>query len=417
MERNIEKVNFPTLDVPTIKNVAAYARVSVEKDTMLHSLSAQVSYYNSYIQVHPGWNFCGVYVDEAVSGTKGDRPNFVQLIEDCRKGKIDIVITKSISRFARNTVTLLETVRELKSIGVDVIFEEQNIHTMSSDGELLLTILASYAQEESRSVSENMKWKVRDKFERGIPWNGTVIGYKIENDQYVIVEDEAETIRMIYDLYLSGLGYEAIAKELNEKNLKTRNGNDWTHSSVLWILHNYSYTGNLLLQRTYTENHITKKYRMNNGEFPMYHAELTHQPIISIETFNAVQAESKERAKKYSKVENKNITDLTGRVFCGNCGKRCRRKVRHGKPIWICNTYNNQGKEACAAKAAPESILLELNSNFETESFTLCDNNKIVVKLKNGEDFVKVWTDRSRSESWTEEKKIAQSERMKKHGK
>lgn len=318
MERKIKQVDFPSAELPKITRVAAYARVSDGKDAMLQSLSAQVSYYSRLIQSHSGWQYCGVYSDEAITGTKEKRPNFQRLLDDCRKGKIDVIITKSISRFARNTVTLLETVRELKLLGIDVIFEEQNIHTLSAEGELMLTILASYAQEESLSVSENMKWRVRSKFENGIPWNGTLLGYRIENDKYVIVEEEAEIIRTIYDLYLLGFGYEAIARELNDRNIKTRNGNNWTHSSVLWILHNYSYTGNLLLQRTYTENHLTKKYRFNKGEYAMYHAESAHQPIISLEMFNAVQAEAAERARKFSKVENKNATDLTGRVFCGN---------------------------------------------------------------------------------------------------
>ena len=413
MDRKIKQVDFPMAEFPKITRVAAYARVSDGKDAMLQSLSAQVSYYSRLIQNHSGWQYCGVYSDEAVTGTKETRADFQRLLDDCRKGKIDVIITKSISRFARNTVTLLETVRELKLLGIDVVFEEQNIHTLSAEGELMLTILASYAQEESLSVSENMKWRVRSKFQNGIPWNGTLLGYRIENNQYVIVEDEAEIIRTIYDLYLLGLGYEAIARELNKRNIKTRNGNDWTHSSVLWILHNYSYTGNLLLQRTYTENHLTKKYRFNKGEFPMYHAESTHQPIISLEMFNAVQAEAAERARKFSKVENKNTTELTGRVFCGNCGKRCRRKIRHGTPIWICNTYNSQGKEACAAKAVPESVLLNLDSRYNAKCFILCNDNKVIVKSHDDSEIIETWADNSRTDSWTAEKKKLQSERMK----
>ena len=157
MKRIVEKVQFIP-KMPVLLNVAAYARVSSGKDAMLHSLSAQVSYYSEKIQKHPGWKYCGVYADEAITGTKEDREQFQKLLERCRNGEIDLILTKSISRFARNTVTLLETVRELKKLGVDVLFEEQNIHSMSSDGELMLTILASYAQEESLSASENRKW-------------------------------------------------------------------------------------------------------------------------------------------------------------------------------------------------------------------------------------------------------------------
>ena len=164
--RTVEKITFKALEVPKAIRVAAYARVSSGKDAMLHSLSAQVSYYSTLIQANSEWTYCGVYADEAKTGTKDSRENFQRMLTDCRNGKIDLVITKSISRFARNTVTLLETVRELKSLGVDVYFEEQNIHTLSADGEMMLTILASYAQEESLSASENQKWRIRKNFEQ-----------------------------------------------------------------------------------------------------------------------------------------------------------------------------------------------------------------------------------------------------------
>ena len=183
MSRTIKQISFPSAKAPSLTRVAAYARISSGKDEMLHSLSAQVSYYNDLIQKHHGWIFCGVYADEAITGTKADRENFTRLLEDCKAGKIDMVITKSISRFARNTVTLLESVRELKDIGVDVYFEEQNIHSMSTDGELMLSILASYAQEESLSASENQKWRIKRNFENGIPWSGTMLGYRYKNGE------------------------------------------------------------------------------------------------------------------------------------------------------------------------------------------------------------------------------------------
>ena len=199
------------------KRVAAYARVSSGKDAMLHSLSAQVSYYSDLIQNHGDWLYTGVYSDEAKTGTKDSRAGFQNLVADCRAGKIDMVITKSISRFARNTVTLLQTVREFKALGVDIYFEEQNIHTISGDGELMMTILASYAQEESRSASENQKWRIKRSFESGIPWDRTLMGYRMENEHYVIVPREAEIVRRIYNEYLSGSGYQLIAKRLNEE--------------------------------------------------------------------------------------------------------------------------------------------------------------------------------------------------------
>ena len=192
--RIVTQTRFPQMNIPKLTRVAAYARVSSGKDAMLHSLSAQVSYYSELIQNHSGWQYVGVYADEALTGTKDNRENFQRLLADCRDGKVDLVITKSISRFARNTVTLLQTVRELKNMGVDVFFEEQNIHSLSADGELMLTILASYAQEESLSASENQKWRIRRNFENGMPWNGTMLGYRYEDGTLVVEPTEAEIV-------------------------------------------------------------------------------------------------------------------------------------------------------------------------------------------------------------------------------
>ena len=183
---------------------------------MLHSLSAQVSYYNQLIQSNPEWLFCGVYADEALTGTNENRAEFQKLLNRCRRGEIDLILTKSISRFARNTVTLLETVRELKTLGVDVYFEEQRIHSMSSDGELMLSILASYAQEESYSASENKKWQMRKDFEQGKVGSMRMLGYRrTKSGKLEIVPEEAEIVRMIFLYYLSGMGKLAIAKKLN----------------------------------------------------------------------------------------------------------------------------------------------------------------------------------------------------------
>ena len=282
MERIIRKVEF-ALPVPlNVTKVAAYTRVSSGKDAMLHSLSAQVSYYSSMIQRHPGWLYCGVYSDEAKTGTKSTRPGFQRLLDDCRAGKIDLVISKSISRFARNTVILLETVRELKGLGVDVYFEEQNLHTISSDGEFILTLLAAYAQEESLSVSENQKWRVRKNYTEGKPWDGTLIGYRYENGKYIVHTEEANIVRRIYRDYLSGKGVDTIANELNADGVKTRLGYIWRNNSVLYVLRNYSYTGNLLLQKSFREDAISKRSRPNEGELPIYHVKDSHEAIVSL---------------------------------------------------------------------------------------------------------------------------------------
>lgn len=402
MERKIRQVKFQTLHIPKLTKVAAYARVSSGKETMLHSLSAQVSFYKDLIQEHPGWEFCGMYADEAMTGTKADRENFVRLLNDCRAGKIDMIITKSISRFARNTLTLLETIRELKSIGVDVYFEEQNIHSASADGELMLTILASYAQEESLSASENQKWRIKHNFENGIPWSENIFGYRYRKGVFTVVPEEAKVVKLIFENYLSGLGITAIMKMLNEKGYVTRYGNAWSDKGVSIILRNYTYTGNLILQKTYRENHLTKRILTNNGELPKYHIANNHEPIISLEQFNAVQQEIKRRAEKYGSKASVNKTyPYTGLMVCANCGKRYRRKIRPTGPVWICTTYNTYGKKHCASKQIPERILNDITLktvgtlNAFHDKITAIhveNNNKLIFIFKNGEESVKLWT-------------------------
>ena len=408
MTRKIEQVRFAE-SAPKKKRVAAYARVSSGKDAMLHSLSAQVSYYSDYIQKH-GWEYAGVYADEALTGTKDNRENFQRLLAECRKGTIQMVITKSISRFARNTVTLLSTVRELKSLGVDVYFEEQNIHTASADGELMLTILASYAQEESLSVSENMKWRIRKNFENGKPWSGLILGYRFQNGQFVVVPEEAEVVRRIYNEYLGGLGATAIMKGLNNDGILTRVGKPWRTEGVLKILRNYNYTGNLILQKTYRENHLTKRKMINNGECPQYHAVGTHEAIIDLTTFEAVQEEIARRADHYTGKKTTVATyPFTGLIVCDCCGKHYRRKTTATGIVWICSTYNTHGKKACAdSKAIPESVLYELTADMAIGDLTAIhaeNGNTLVFCFKDGTQAVKRWKDRSRAESWTEEMK------------
>ena len=413
MKKVIERSASQVPAAPKLIRVAAYARVSSGKDAMLHSLSAQVSYYNNLIQNHPGWIFCGIYADEAVTGTKDSRDQFQKLLADCRAGMVDLVITKSISRFARNTVTLLQTVRELKNLGVDVYFEEQNIHSLSSDGELFLTILASYAQEESRSASENQKWRVRDKFRNGIPWSGTILGYRYGADGYVIEPMEAETVRLIFESYLQGMGLVSIAKLLNAQSRTSRYGRPWGKSSIMRVLRNSTYTGNLLLQKTYSENHLTKCTRQNNGELPKYYIEDAHEAIIPQRQFNAVQEEIQRRAKKhYTPNATKKQYPFTGKLVCAGCGKHYRRKVTATGPTWICPTYNTQGKAACPSKRIPESTLIlvaeEVVGSIDAFSGEITEvrvenGNRLVFLHTNGKESVKRWQDRSRAESWTAE--------------
>ena len=417
MERIVVQRHFPKANIPQLKRVAAYARVSSGKDAMLHSLSAQVSYYSDLIQKHSGWQYAGVYADEALTGTKDNRENFQRLLADCRARKVDMVITKSISRFARNTVTLLETVRELKNMGVNVYFEEQNIHSLSADGELMLTILASYAQEESLSASENQKWRIKRNFENGMPWNGTMLGYRYENGTLIVEPSEAETVNRIFTEYLAGSGMTAIAKRLNADGIPTRYGNAWGKASIKAVLQNYAYTGNLLLQKSRRVDHLTKRDAPNNGELPQYHVQGCHQAIIPLEQFNAVQEEIRHRADKHTHPgEKRKEYPFSGKLICACCGKHYRRKITATGPKWICTTYNTMGKAACPSKQIPEDTLFAVAGEVigstdaidsKITAVRVENDNTLVFCLTNVEQTVKRWQDRSRRESWTPEMKNA----------
>ena len=423
--RIVERVQFPNKPTVKLLRTAAYARVSSGKDAMLHSLSAQVSYYNSFIQSNPEWLFCGVYADEALTGTKDNRENFQRLLSECRAGRIDLIITKSISRFARNTVTLLETVRELKELGVDVYFEEQNIHSISPDGEFMLTLLGSYAQEESYSASENQKWRIRKDFEQGRLGSITILGYERNSDgTLIIVPEEAEIVRMIFNDFLSGMGKNAIANKLLGMGAPTKGGGIWTAWSIRRILKNEKYCGDLLLQKSYRENHITKRKMPNNGELPQYYVEEAHEAIISKETFIAVQ-ELLKLNQDYFTPDNPTTATypFTGMIHCGCCGKYYRRKVQRYRTTWICWTYNARGKKFCSkSKQIPEDILyqcacevLRLDEFDEEifhsmiESITIPKPNAITFIFKTGHEQTVHWEDHSRAEAWTAEKKLQAS--------
>lgn len=405
----------------TKKNVAAYARVSSGKDAMLHSLSAQVSYYSELIQSHNDWEYVGVYADEALTGTKDTRDNFQRLIADCKAGKIDLIITKSISRFARNTVTLLKTVRELKELGIGIYFEEQNINTLSADGELMITILASYAQEESLSASENVKWRIHRDYEQGIlPLSvQNIYGYKRTADGGLeIVADESEVIKSIYELYLEGYGSSKISVFLNERQVPSNTGNRWTEKKVRYILSNEKYIGDLLLQKSFRTDHLTKKTKKNKGEKPQYYVENNHEPIISREIFEAVQRELERRREKHCRCTAIPKYAFTGKIQCGNCGKNYRRKVTVARVVWICRTFDKDGKKECASKQIPDETLCAVtaevigSTEFDAELFEqliekiiVPQSNRLQYVFKDGHTVEREWQDRSRSESWTPQMK------------
>jgi len=407
------------------KCVAAYARVSDGKDAMLHSLSAQISYYSEYIQRNPDWIFVSVYADEAITGTKDSRPEFQKMLSDCKLGLIDMVITKSISRLARNTVTVLESVRALRELGVDIYFEEQNIHSLSNDGEFLLTILASYAQEESRSCSENCIWHIRKQFTEGKPTGGNLLGYKQVNGVLTIIPEEAELVRQIFDDYLSGMGFTAIEKKLRSEGVK------FTKSAISALLRNEKYIGDLRLQKTLTLDHISKKQIKNTGQMPQYYVRDAHDGIISRKQFAAVQEEIKRRGEFFgTKPERPKTYPFTGKIKCGICGANYRHKItaigtKYEKAVWICATYNTYGKDECDSQQIPEDILKSKTAEvlcrpeFEEEIFNyhiseihVPGHNRLVFVLANGEEKEITWENSSRRNSWTPEMRETERQRQ-----
>jgi DNA invertase Pin-like site-specific DNA recombinase len=354
------------------------------------------------------------------------------MLEDCRAGSIDMIITKSITRFARNTVTLLETVRELKSLGIDVFFEKENILTLSADGEFMITLLASYAQEESRSVSENQKWRIRKMFEKGRPNTGRMLGYRLRDGKLQIVPEEAEIVRRIFSEYLSGKGKLAIAKSLNADGIGTINGGRWRESVIHKILQNEKYTGDLLLQKTYVADPITKKGRINKGEKRMYQVSDSHEAIISKEMFAEVGREITRRAATHkNKVSPANPEyPFTGLIHCDICGSKYKRKhtaigTKYDRIAWSCNTFNSLGKDVCNSKRIPEDILMikaaevlgltEFDETVLSEKIArihVVSHNLLRFVFRDGRTVDTEWENLSRRHSWTPEMKQKARERQ-----
>ncbi|QNO17872.1 recombinase family protein [Caproicibacterium amylolyticum] len=417
MQKIVTDITPTMSQAPAKKRVAAYARVSSGKDAMLHSLAAQIDYYSNFIRQNLEWNFVEVYADEALTGTKDNRAEFKRLLDDCRKGLIDMVITKSISRFARNTVLMLNTVRELKLLGVDVYFEEQNIHSVSGDGELMLTILASFAQEESLSCSENCKWRIRNNFKDGIPNNLRIYGYDFADKQLVVNPAEAEVVRMIYTDYLNGMGKNAIMRNLIALGVPTKNGGRWSEGAIYVILRNEKYTGNMLLQKTFSENHLTKAKRINKGKLPMYYTKGTHEAIIEQSVFDEVQTEIARRAQKFSTApKTPSYSEFTGKIHCGICGANFRRKTTTYNVAWCCATFNKKGRAFCSSKQIPENILkktavgvlglAEYDASVfkaKIEEIRVPENGILLFVFTDGREVLRTWENKPRSEGWTAE--------------
>lgn len=273
--------------------VAAYCRVSTDNDTQLTSYEAQIRYYRQRISADPGWKFAGIYADEGVSGTRAEhREGFQQMIQDCEDGKIGLILTKSISRFARNTLECLTYIRRLQAIGVNLVFEKENIDTRAAHSEMLLTILAAFAQEESRSISENVKWGIRKRYEKGMDRWTRIYGYTADGDKtYIIVPEEAEIVRRIFSLYEHGKSMAQIRDNLNAAHIPNPAGNmGWQAPTVMNILRSEKYVGDILLQKVYNEDHLShRKVKNDMTEIPGYYMEGHHDAIVDRKTYDRVQ--------------------------------------------------------------------------------------------------------------------------------
>ena len=326
--------------------VAAYCRVSTDSDQQELSFDTQVEVYEKKIKSNPDWEYAGVYTDEGISGTRASRrPGFQQMIKDAEDGKIDRIITKSISRFARNTLDCIGYVRHLKDIGTTILFEKENIDTGSSYSEMLLTVLAAFAQEESRSISANITWGVRKRFEEGQERWAHVFGYRKDFDTgetYIIVEEEAKVVRLIFDLYEKGMTFKAVGKELESRGIKTPlGGTVWNAALVRSLLVNDKYCGDLVQQKYVTTDLLTHAFVKNDGdEVPMYYIKDHHKPIVSRKQFNRVQEIMRFRNKKRNGYDNYPLGD---KLICPYCGKpMIQRKILVYKQSrgWVCDNDN-----------------------------------------------------------------------------
>jgi len=315
-------------------------------------------------------------------------------------------------------------VRELKGLGIDVLFEKENIHSMSGDGELMLSILASFAQEESLSVSENCKWRIRRDFAAGEGNSFDMYGYKVRGGEYEIVPEEADVVRKIYNWYLNGIGTGHIAIMLNAMQIPPCRGSLWSRTTIMSVLRNEKYTGNILLQKTFISDHLTKKKRVNRGELPQYYVEDSHEAIIDKATFDRVQEELKRRAELYETANSvvKDHNPLAQKLTCGICGKHFIRKfgntsAKYKRPLWICQTYLTRTKAVCPSRRISEKVLLPIlagvvgvqeedvmDEAYRIEEIVVFPEGRLTIRV-DGEAVERHWENPSRTLSWTDEMK------------
>lgn len=344
--------------------VAAYCRVSTGSEEQLSSYKSQIEYYTTTIMENPGWQFAGVFADEGLTGTSTkNRKGFNKMIRMCERGKIDLILTKSVSRFSRNTLDCIKYVRKLKALGVGVIFEKENIRTLEDNDEMLLTVMGSLAQAESESLSKNVRMGFHQSFKEGnVPFHD-MLGYRRGSDGTPeILPEEAEVVRRIFDSYLAGNSVGQIVKDLETNQIPaTKGGSKWSPATVRNILRNERYIGDALLQKSYIEDVLTGKSRKNNGQYPQYYVQNNHPAIISREMFDKVQIEIARRGSMRRKIPSRTARTeqskysgkyaLTEILVCGECGTPYRRVTwtHQGRKriVWRCVSRLEHGKRYC----------------------------------------------------------------------
>lgn len=375
--------------------VAAYCRVSTDSEDQLHSYRSQVQYYTDLIEKNKEWVMTEIYADEAITGTQiTKREGFQRMISDCMDGKIDMVITKSISRFARNTLDTLKYVRMLKENNIAIFFEDENINTLTMDGELLLVVLSSVAQQEVENISDNVKKGLKMKMKRGelVGFQGCIgYDYDPETKSISVNPDEVEIVKYIFTRYVQGAGSFVISRELNELGYKTKLGNDWTQSTVIGVIKNEKYKGDILLGKTFTVDPISKRRLENLGEEDQFYIKNHHEPIISEEMFDKAQEILKKRGKSHSALHQVSAGKrekftrqyaFSCMLECGFCGSNLSRRRWHSgsnysKVIWSCVTGTKKGKKFCPdSKGIPEKVIEDA---FIESYKLLCGDNREVL--------------------------------------
>ena len=356
MNPNVTVIN-PTIteDKESKIRVAAYCRVSTNSEDQQNSLMTQMRYYENFLADSETERLVSVYADEGITGTRMDkREEFQRMLKDCRRGKIDRIIVKSISRFARNTKDCLSVLRELKELGISVMFEKENIDTANITDEIMVTIMGGLAQEESSSISKNVRWSIRSKMKNGtVKFHSAPLGYDLYEGNLIINKREAEIVKSIYKMFLSGMGYDSICRELNEsKVIKNDKGTKWLSASVRYILTNEKYIGDSLWQKNYNTSMPYRKVR-NKGALEKYYINNTHEAIITKEEFEKVQELIEQR--KHPNMNLINNYPLSKKIYCGKCGSLFKRRFKNEKSYWICREHYYNA-ENCQIKQIPEQV-------------------------------------------------------------